>query len=185
MYVPEIVKAELKEQIKKELLEEMQKENWAAPNQYPDWLRKIQLLGDLRFRYQAVNFPKGNANSGEFPDFNAINTGQPFDVNFVNVANERYLNVDKSRNQVFYRARLGFDINFSQSFRAGLRLASGNDNNPVSLNQFLGNNFGKYPLWIDRGFLSYRAVSRRPIWVATACRTFRKPLFQNHPYLGQ
>jgi hypothetical protein len=158
-YIPESVKAELREEIKKEVLATAKQEGWAAPNAVPEWLKRLKPSGEVRFRLESVLFPPGNANGGEFPDWNAINTNKPFDVNFVDVANERYINVDQNRFRPRLRAWLGLDADLGQGFTSGVRIASGDGSTPVSTNQTLGGvpgNFSKYQVWLDRAYLRFQ-----------------------------
>lgn len=157
-YVPEIVKRQLREDIKREVMAKAEKENWASPGAYPEWARRIHFYGDMRARYQGSFFPTGNDPAGT-TNFNAINTGSPYD----NCAscNPYYpptFDTSKDRSQFRFRARLGLDADLTNGFTAGLRIATGENNSPVSTNQTFGNNggnFSKYALWLDRGFLKY------------------------------
>ncbi len=79
-YVPEIVKRELRNEIRKEVLEQAKDENWASPNTFPSWVSRIRFYGDVRVRGEGQFFPKGNDNSGNLLNYHAINTGNPFDV---------------------------------------------------------------------------------------------------------
>ncbi len=101
-------------------------------------------------------FGEGNDNTGVFPNFNAINTGAPFDV--AGPIFSPQLNVDQNRERIRLRTRVGFDIDLEDGFTAGIRLATGGNNSPVSTNQTLGSassgsagqggNFSKYELWL-------------------------------------
>lgn len=162
-YVPEIVKKQLRDEIKQEVLTEAKKENWAAPNAIPEWVSRINLYGDFRFRYEGDFFPSGNDNTGDFANFNAINTGSPFD--FKNTVGNigPQLDVDKNRDRFRIRARLGVDANLGEGFATGMRVATGETNTPVSQNQTLGaannaqgGNFSNYAIWLDRGYLKYQ-----------------------------
>ncbi len=87
----------------------------------------------MRVRFELDDFPSGNDNTGAFPNFNAINTGAPFDV-----AGNQFspqLNVDQNRNRMRLRARFGADLNLGQGFTSGIRVATGQDNSPTSTNQ--------------------------------------------------
>jgi hypothetical protein len=157
-YVPEIVKRQLREEIKNEVMAKAQKENWASPGTYPEWAQRIHFYGDIRARYQGNFFPSGN---GPLENFNAINTGSPFlqDVN-VNPYYPPSYNTTQNRNQARLRARLGVDADLSNGFSAGLRIATGENSSPVSTNQTFGNNggdFSKYAIWLDRAFIKYQA----------------------------
>ena len=63
-YVPEVVKRQLREEIKQEVMAKAQKENWASPGTYPEWAQRIRFYGDARVRYQGNYFPTGNDQAG-------------------------------------------------------------------------------------------------------------------------
>lgn len=160
-YVPEIVKRQLREDIKREVMDRAHKENWASPGAYPEWAQRIRFSGDLRARYQGSFFPTGNDQIDAF-NFNAINTGSPYDVSNLSNPNNAAptYNATKDRHQPRLRARLGMDADLFNGFSAGLRIATGDNGAPVSTNQTLGasgGNFSKYSLWLDRGYLKYQA----------------------------
>lgn len=166
-YIPESVKAQIRDQLRTEVFAQAKEQQWAAPNSAPEWTQRIKLFGDIRTMYQGFNFPTGNDNrTGAFPNFNAINSGQPFNFGVDNLGLiPPQLNVDKSRDTYLMRMRLGFDIDLQDGFTAGIRFASGSTNTPVSTNQALaaagpggqGGNFSKYQLWLDRAFVKYEA----------------------------
>jgi hypothetical protein len=158
-YVPETVRQQMKKEIRQEVLQEARDEHWAAPDTMPVWAQHIHLFGDIRARYEGDIFPSGNDNTGAFPNFNAINTGSPFDVSRISNPNfPPEYNVDKDRNRFRLQLRFGLDADLGEDFRAGFRIGTGSDNQPVSLNQSLGGNggdFSKYAIWLDRAFLEY------------------------------
>src|ERR1700730_7422531 len=51
VYVPEVVKKELREEIRGEVMTKAQKEGWAAPGKFPEWISRIRFYGDIRARY--------------------------------------------------------------------------------------------------------------------------------------
>ncbi len=155
-YVPEIVKRELREEIKQEVMAKAEKENWASPGAYPEWAQRIHFYGDFRARYEGDFFPKGN--DPNQVNFNAINTGSPFlDWEGNPYAPPTY-DTNQDRNRIRLRARLGMDADLLNGFGAGIRIATGQDSSPVSTNQTLGTvgEFSKYALWLDRAFLKYQ-----------------------------
>jgi len=159
-YVPETVKAQLREEIKQDVMAQARDENWANPRTFPEWVGKFRLFGDTRFRYEGIHYPAGNDNTGAFPNFNAINTGAPFDTSGVLFSPQ--LNVDQNRDRLRLRARVGAEVDLGENFSTGLRLATGENNSPVTQNQSLGaagsgqgGDFSKYAVWLDRGFLKY------------------------------
>jgi hypothetical protein len=161
-YVPEIVKAQLRDEIKTEVLAQARQEHWAAPNAVPAWVSRFTPFGDIRIRYEADSYPVGNENTGSFPNFNAINTGAPFDTGDFNNNFPPELNVDQNRTRVRLRARIGTAIDLGDGFTSGLRIGTGENNSPVTENQSLGaansaqgGNFSKYAIWLDRAFIKY------------------------------
>ena len=160
-YVPEIVKKQLRDEIRAEVMAKAEKENWASPGKYPEWAQRIRFYGDIRARYEGDHFPAGN---GPLENFNAINTGNPFLEDNNNAINQYFpptYNTTQDRNRFRFRARLGADVDLFEGFTAGLRIATGDSSSPVSTNQTFGGNggdFSKYSLWLDRAFIKYQPV---------------------------
>ena len=158
-YIPEPVKMQIKEEIKLELATDRASSKLPYSILLPKWVDKSNPYFDLRVRYEGDQFPKGNDVTGSFPNFNAINTGQPFDTTGNQFAPQ--LNADQNRTQFRLRARFGIDFNMGENFTSGFRVATGQTNSPVSTNQSMGyangqgGNFSKYAIWLDRAFLRY------------------------------
>ena len=161
-YVPEIVKNQLRDEIKQELAgdQEWIDRKLKGAGTFPDWINRWEPFGDVRLRYEYDSYPSGNDNTGAFPNFNAINTGSPYDVSSTQFSPQN--NVDQDRQRMRLRLRLGTDINLGDGFTAGVRVGTGESNSPVSGNQSLGTanqgqggNFSKYAIWLDRAFLRY------------------------------
>lgn len=164
-YVPEIVKKQMREEIKQEVMARAEKERWAAPGALPEWTQRIRWYGDVRVRYEHDSFPRGN-DTVRAVNYNAINTGPPYDTNFNNLFNTSTLwptyNTTQDRNRPRLRARLGMDVDLFEGFWGGVRIATGDTNSPVSFNQSLGGsggNFSKYAIWLDRAFIKYNPSS--------------------------
>jgi hypothetical protein len=163
-YVPEVVKEQLREEIKQDVMEQAREENWASPRIFPTWALRITPFADLRLRYEGIFYPPGNDDTGAFPNFNAINTGPPFDVTGTTFSPQ--LNVNKDRERARIRARFGAEMDLGDGFTMGVRIATGETNNPTSTNQTLGvannaqgGNFSKYAIWLDRAFARYELGS--------------------------
>jgi hypothetical protein len=163
-YIPEIVKNQLREQIEQDVLRDARRadDKFGPQPLVPDWVNRITLFGDIRLRYELDNFPGGNDNTGAFPNFNAINTGPPFDVQGTSFPPE--YNVDKDRQRFRFRVRVGLNADLGDGFSIGIRGATGENDSPVTENQTLGNannaqggNFQKYSVWLDRAFLKWEA----------------------------
>ncbi|ABD88534.1 conserved hypothetical protein [Rhodopseudomonas palustris BisB18] len=161
VYVPEIVKKQLREDIKREVMEKAERENWASPGRYPEWAQRIRFYGDVRVRGEGDIYPKGNAGQWAV-NYNAINTGSPYNTLGVGANYNPYFwptyNTDQDRTRARLRARLGMEADLFDGFKAGFRIATGDSGSPVSFNQTLGGsggNFSKYGVWLDRAFIKY------------------------------
>lgn len=151
-YVPQVVREQLKQELRNELGQQAQAEGWAKPGEVPEWTKRITISGDIRARLDAMMFDRDNY--ADFVNWGVINEGGGIDVNpaspgFVNLP---YLNTRNDRVAMRLRARLGINARIDDWVTAEVRVATGNDRSPVSTNQTLGQvgEFGKYQLWLDR-----------------------------------
>jgi hypothetical protein len=155
-YISDTVRDQIRDEVKGEVMAQAQTEGWATPNEIPEWTKRIHIDGDMRLRDESHFFNSGNSNI--VTDFNALNAGSGFDVNTNSSSlTPPLLNTTKNRtNQLRIRARLGVEADISDSTTAGIRLASGNDNDPVSTTQALGGGLDKKSLWLDQAWISYK-----------------------------
>ena len=181
-YVPEVVKRQIREDLRQEVMEQARDENWANPRTFPEWVTRFKPFGDIRVRYEGVFFPDGNDNTGAFPNFNSINTGAPFDV-AGNLFSPQ-INVDQDRHRIRLRARVGMSVDLGERFTSGIRIATGENNSPVSTNQSFGlanqgqgGNFSKYAIWLDRAFIRYELGSGPNESLLTTIGRFDNPFF--------
>ena len=150
-YVPQFMRDEMKEDIKKDVMAQAKQEGWAAPNTVPSWVDRFTFNGDLRLRFQ------GN--------YLSPNNGSDIDVQDTNAGNGLvFLNTTDSFDYLRYQLRFGFDVNVSDGILAGVRLGSGNTVNPVSLNQTLGNGFNKNTVVIDLAYLKLDPYKWLTLW---------------------
>jgi len=159
-YIPEVVRNNMRDQIKQELMATAHEEKWSEKSS-PDWTSKFRPFGDIRARYESTFYGKGNDSAtGSFTNFNAINTGPPLKSDPYGLNYYPQYNVDQNRQRARIRARVGSDIMLGDGFNGGFRIGTGDSNTPVSTNQTLGasgGNFSKYAIWLDRAFMSYDA----------------------------
>lgn len=185
-YVPEVVKDELRSQIKSELLREAEEKKWMAPKyELPEWVSTFHPHADFRVRFENISFPGGNSNTGAFPNFNAINTGPAYDETGALFAPQ--LNTDQDRNRARFRVRFGAELDLADKFTMGIRLGTGDTNSPVSGNQSFGyanqgpggnfqqqgGQFSKYAIWLDRAFLKWEPTDSISVTVGR----FDNPFF--------
>ncbi|MEQ1622073.1 MAG: putative porin [Methylococcales bacterium] len=163
-YVPEFVKDEIREQVRAELKEDVLKdvkadaksEKWGIPGALPEWVSKIRISGDVRFRGQDDFF--GANNPGQTPanpylDYLSINKEGGRIA--ARDKNEELLNTSRDRLSIRERVRLGIDADITEGLKAGFRLSTSNISSPVSVDQKLGNTGQSYDFVIDRAFLQY------------------------------
>jgi hypothetical protein len=156
-YVPKIVRQQIAAEVKQQVMQEAQEEGWAAPNVMPDWVQRIRISGDLRLRGEGDLFPSGN--DPFLPDFNSINnSSNGFDPNGTSLP--PVLNTTEDRTRVRIRARLDVAAQLASWMDSEIRIATGNDNSPVSTNQTLGSpgDFSKYSVWLDRAYVKMRPL---------------------------
>ncbi|MBC2656235.1 putative porin [Pseudomonas sp. MSSRFD41] len=157
-YVPAIVRDQIRDQVKAEVMATAKQENWAQPNTFPDWVSRITFDGDIRLRNESRFFADNNSN--EIVDYAKLNDSGPYDVNKdTNSKLPPLLNTREDRDNLFrLRARLGMKAVISPEWTAGIRIGTGSDNNPVSTTQTLGGGFGKKDIWLDQGYLTWKAT---------------------------
>jgi hypothetical protein len=162
-YVPQIVRNQIRDEVKAEVLKEAKAENWAQPNIFPDWVRRISWNGDFRFRDEFDLYGKNNIGSDGidgFVNYAAFNANGPTNVNPNNILNTiPFLNTTVNRyNLLSFRARFGFTADVTDGVLVGVRLASGNTNSPVSTTQTLGGGLGKKDVWLDQAYIALTPV---------------------------
>ena len=135
-YVPDIVKKELRDDIKKEVMTSL---NYKAGERLgvPDWIDRMHWEGDLRLRSQHDGFASGNPTASDF--------------NYVNGTNLSNATDDQDRMRI--RARLGVKAKVNDWLTAGIGLTTGSATDPISPNQTQGANSAKYNFGLDRAYL--------------------------------
>jgi hypothetical protein len=161
-YVPDIVKNQIRDEVKADVIKEAKEENWAQPEMLPAWTRKIKWTGDIRFRDEFDFYGRNNIGSnGEgFVNYSAFNANGPTDVNpngllfdipFLNTTQDRY-------DQLSIRARVGLIADVGDGVTVGFRLGTGQNNSPVSTTQLLGGGFDKNDIWLDQLYITLQPV---------------------------
>lgn len=177
-YVPETVRNRIRDEVRDQLKSEAKTEGWYGDKDAPSWTKSVDPFVDFRARYQFDTYADGNDNTGAFPNFNAINTGSPFDVAGTQFSPQ--YNVDQNRQRARLRFRAGAEFDLEDDFTLGFRVGTGQDNSPVSSNQSLGyaggaqgGNFSKYAIWLDRAFVGWEPNAALKITVGR----FDNPFF--------
>jgi hypothetical protein len=185
-YIPPIVRNQIASAVAAQVATAQQAQGYSGLSNVPEWVNRVHISGDFRFRDETDLFPRGNDNTGAFPNFNAINTGAPYDLKSNNFPPQ--LNVDQNRNRFRLRARLGVDADLGEGFALGLRIATGENDSPVSENQTLGGapsgtqggNFSKDAIWLDRAYLSYTPELGNKLNLNVKAGRFDNPFFSTN-----
>ncbi|HEX4080439.1 MAG TPA: putative porin [Rhizomicrobium sp.] len=162
-YVPLIVRNQIRDEVKAEVLKEAKAENWAQPNALPGWIRHIDWYGLMRVRSESDFFGANNIGSDGidgYVNYNAFNANGPTDVNPTGILNTiPFLNATQNRiNLLSFSARLGMTANVSDNVQVGVQLASGGDNGPVSTTQAFGAGFTKKPVYLDLAYIALAPI---------------------------
>ncbi len=165
-YISETAKAEMRDEVKREVLAQSHNERWGEPGALPEWLRRISFEGDVRVRWQNDLFDKNNI-APDDPN------GYLFQSSNDLAWSPDLANTQNNRDRMSLRARFGLKSDLGEGFNAGLRLSTGNNGNPVAVSQTLGNNFNKYAVLIDQAYLRYEGESG----ISSSVGRFSNPFF--------
>ena len=135
-YVPDIVKKEISDEIKKDVMTQL---NYKAGERLgvPDWIDRLQWEGELRLRYQGDRFAEGNPKPSDFNAYNGTSL----------------TNASEDQDRMRIRARLGVKVKVNDWMTAGVGLTTGSATDPISPNQTQGANSAKYNFGLDRAYL--------------------------------
>jgi hypothetical protein len=152
-YVPEVVKEQIRDELRRDVIAEATAKGWVAPNAVPAWINGIKLSGDFRLRYELIKFGADNFPSA--PDADAINRLG----GVTTAAGFPLLNTTIDRNRLRYRARVGLDARIIDQVAFGVRLGSGQDRGPISTNTGLGSYSQGNTIYVDRAFVRVTPVA--------------------------
>jgi len=141
-YIPESVRAEMKEEIKQEVLAQARGERWGDPGALPGWLSRISWDGDFRLRYQHDGFPTGNVTPAQYNPAGNPNGGLTL-----------IPNTTESHDYTRVLARLGMKAIVSDNTIVVLRMGTGNANGVSTGNQTMGSDFNNYTMLLNRAFV--------------------------------
>ena len=195
-YVPEHVKQEIRNSVRAELKQEVvdsvmadaKNEMLGVPDLIPDWMKKLRISGDVRIRNQTDGYADDNildSDNDGFrdvdPNFLALNEAQQ---NIATAAvtsqnpNQFFDERRTTRNRFREQFRLGLDTEITTGLKFGMRLTTGNINDPVSTNQSLGNDGKRFDVQLDRVFLEYTSLNEDAYpWLTAWGGRFKNPFY--------
>ena len=156
-YVPEYIQNQIRDEVRLGLREDVandvigqaKHERWGVPDALPSWVNKISFKGDFRLRYQGDYFADGNSTQENiYIDAQAVN-----EAGTINSDPSFFHNITESRQRLRARMRLAMNAKVTEGVAVGMRISTGNLNDPVSINQTMGNSLKPYQLVLDRAFI--------------------------------
>ncbi|WP_459040308.1 putative porin [Stenotrophomonas sp. PSU-St83] len=174
-YVPQSVRDGIRDEVRQDVMAQAKAEGWAAPNEVAEWTQRIKVTGDVRVRSESRFH--GDDNSGIVSNWAAVNAGSGFDTNTnTNLQLPPLLNTRQDRRNLWrIRARLGVEAMIGDHTTAGIRLASGSSNGPVSTTEQLGGGLSKKDVWLDQAWLAYSPAD----WVTVRGGRFGNPFWSS------
>jgi hypothetical protein len=157
-YVPQVVRDQIRNEVREEVLARARIERWGVPNATAEWTDRIAIDGDLRVRLQADRFGDDNPAPLDLLQAAARGLTRLPDLAAGDSTNLPLGNSQDDRSRLRLRARLGIQAKISDTVTAGLRLATGSASDRVSTNQTLGQNFNRLQFLLDRAFIRIEPV---------------------------
>ena len=147
-YIPEALKAQIKEDIKLDVLTTARDEGWADSRKLPPWLKTFNFEGDVRVRAETALLDANNTPASVYRSQVESPAWSP-----------DLTNTQTDRSRLTLRARFGFNASVSDDMATGFRLSTGTS--PTSGSQTLGASpgyFNRYTIALDRAWLRWEPM---------------------------
>jgi hypothetical protein len=150
-YLSETARAQIKEDVRNDVLATARDEGWTDGRRLPGWVRSIVVDGDLRVRAQGEAFDENNAAADLFALQNITQESPAWAPDLTNTQHDR--------SRLTARARIGVTAKMSDTTSAGVRLATGGSSgSPASESQTLSGDFNRWGVGFDRAWLQWEPV---------------------------
>ncbi len=146
-YLPESVRAQMKQEIKNDVLATARDESWIDSRQLPGWVKTIKVEGDVRVRAEAAFLDNTNTIPELYQLQNVIGASPAWSPDLVDTR------LDRQR--MTLRARLGVVAKPGDDVSAGIRLTSGGTTPAASQSITLGNDFSRSVVTLDRAWVRW------------------------------
>ncbi len=155
-YVPQVVQDQITAQVKQDMqasvVADVKKaavdEGWGVPAALPSWVRNATWSGDIRVRGENTTYGSGNPPFA-YPNFQAINEAG----GIAKAGPNAFLNTTEDQTQFQVKMTLGGAFDVNENTLAVVRLATGNQLNPVTRNQALGTYNRTFAVLLDEAYL--------------------------------
>lgn len=147
-YLSETTRAQIKEEVRNDVLATARDEGWTDGRRLPGWLRSVTVEGDLRVRAQADLLDDNNIGAEIYRTQTESPAWAP-DLS----------NTQHDRSRLTLRGRLGVQVKASDAVTAGLRLATGPTGaSPTSESATLGNGSNRLTVGVDRAWMRWEPL---------------------------
>lgn len=172
-YVPESLKAQMREQIKAEVLAQTGNGRLMAADASGEVQSRFRFEGDVRVRGEATRLGADNTAVKSYDSASRVTRLPEFlaqggPTKDLHTGNSQS---DSSRERL--RARIGVEADITEMITASVALSTGSTSSPTSTNQTLGGNnfFNKSSIVLDRAAIRVKPLS----WVTLNGGRFRNP----------
>jgi hypothetical protein len=148
------IKDNVKQEVKNELRDEIARDIKidAHTASVPDWTKRIRFGGDMRMRHQSEYYDPANSTF--------VKPDKPTEL----------LNSTVDRSRERYRIRVGAKIKVNEQMEGEFKLATGNESDPVSTNDTLGDTFNKDTVTLDLGYVRWKPLAES-LWTGNLALT--------------
>ena len=143
-YLPESLKAQIRNDIKLDVLATARQEGWADARQLPPWLTSLTFEGDVRLRLEGDMFAKGNLSAAVYRSQVDSPAWSP-----------DLTNTQTDRDRLTLRGRFGVTAKVGDDVTTGMRIATGGLTASATESQTLGNDFNRLAVGFDRAFVRW------------------------------
>lgn len=149
------IKDNVKQEVKNELRDEIARDIKidAHTASVPDWTKRIRFGGDMRMRHQSEYYDPANSSF--------VKPDKPTEL----------LNSTVDRSRERYRIRVGAKIKVNEQMEGEFKIATGNESDPVSTNDTLGDTFNKDTVTLDLGYVRWKPFAQSSTWTGNAALT--------------
>ncbi len=185
-YVPEVVKQEIREQVRSELRQDVlndvaqkaKQERWGTPDALPAWVSSVKLYGDVRVRHQLDHYGSQNPETLSVDNLylDILKINQAGGIS--GAGTDAFLNTSLNTHRWRERVRLGLSAKIADRWTFDTRIATGNQADPVSTNQTLGNTGRRFSIQLDRASLQFdQPAEIGPPWLTLAFGRMANPFY--------
>lgn len=144
-YLSESTRAQIKDEVRNEVLVTAREEGWTDGRRLPGWLKGVSIEGDLRVRTQSELMDKNNV-AAEI--FRAQTDSPAWAPDLTNTQNDRH--------RMTLRGRVAVQAKASDSVSGGVRLATGStSSSPTSESVTMGNSANRASVGVDRAWIRW------------------------------